>query len=60
MSKYSRLFHPFRDEAFRLYLGERANRLKSEINGLSGDKLHTNTHDYLVSHFLEKYQVAPS
>nr|WP_314783861.1 hypothetical protein [Olsenella uli] len=59
MSMYSRSFQPFGDEELRLYLGEKANRLKNEINGLSGDTLHANTHDYLVSHFLEKYQVAP-
>lgn len=59
MGMYSTSFRPFRDKELRLYLGEKANRLKSEINGLSGDTLHANTHDYLVSHFLEKYQVAP-
>lgn len=59
MSMYGTSFQPFRDKELHLYLGEIANRLKNEINGLSGDTLHANTHDYLVSHFLEKYQVAP-
>ena len=59
MSMYSTSFRPFRDKELRLYLGEIANRLKNEINGLSGDTLHANTHDYLVSYFLDKYQVAP-
>ena len=59
MSMYSTSFRPFGDQELRRYLGEKANRLKNEINGLSGDALHANTHDYLVSHFLEKYQVAP-
>ena len=59
MSMYSTSFRPFGDQELRCYLGEKANHLKSEINGLSGDTLHANTHDYLVSHFFEKYQVAP-
>lgn len=59
MSMYSTSFRPFGDQELRRYLGEKANRLKREINGLSGDTLHANTHDYLVSHFLEKYQVTP-
>lgn len=59
MSMYSTSFRPFGDQELRRYLGEKANRLKNEINGLSGDALHANTHDYLVSHFLEKYQVTP-
>ena len=59
MSMYRTSFRPFGDQELRRYLGEKANRLKNEINGLSGDALHANTHDYLVSHFLEKYQVTP-
>lgn len=58
MSIYSRSFQPFRDKELHLYLEERARQLGKEINGLSGGALHANTHDYLVSHFLEKYRVA--